>query len=338
MVQRNVSADENAPTRMRHVQTSSDVQSLTKSNVMTPTNKANTNPPSTILLIGESGAGKSSLLVLIANFLAGNDVDHYKFTIVEHYAIAQGGPNNESRTHSARLYELRSKNGEVVSPGVFVNVLRLCNPLPKLRIIDTPGLTDTRGRQHDGLDAESITAQIREHIDSITAVLVVANGTIPGVSVGTTDALSSLSVLLPNIPANKIALVLTNLPNRLYQNFSDSISTLPDVLRDAPQFLLSNPVALQKRYLGLLGDPNTESRRAGMRRMVKASEQAALEVLVELFDWLGVERPPTIETISLGEKARNVVDRVIDFLAQRMEPLRKFGETMREGIKRTFIG
>ena len=106
-------------------------------------------------------------------------------------------------------------------------------------------------------------------------------------TIGTSYALSALSALLPETLANSIALVLTNLSGPLYQNFA-----VPDVLKVAPQFSFNNPVALQKKYLTLTDTPatrdkRTEIRKKKMRKMVKADEQQALEMLVGLFDWLG---------------------------------------------------
>ena len=98
--------------------------------------------------------------------------------------------------------------------------------------------------------------------------------------------------------ANNLAFVLTNVPDPLYQNFSGD--TLPDVLKDAPQFLLDNPIALQRKYLKLKGDIKTKSKRAEMSKTVKAGEEKALEMLVDLFDWLdGLERQLITESMSL---------------------------------------
>ena len=92
---------------------SSDVESLKKGVINTSKNRA----PHTILLIGGTGVGKSSVVELIANVLAGNDIDHYN---LEHLdpTDEQGGSSNQSRTKSAHLYELTSKNGIVVSAGI----------------------------------------------------------------------------------------------------------------------------------------------------------------------------------------------------------------------------
>jgi predicted GTPase len=95
---------------------SSDVDSLKKGIIKTSKNKVNT--PYTILLVGETGVGKSSVLEFIANTLIGKDADHYDFQILDH-TNEQSGSDNQSQTNSARLYELRSKNGIVVSVNVF---------------------------------------------------------------------------------------------------------------------------------------------------------------------------------------------------------------------------
>ena len=72
----------------------------------------------TILLVGETGVGKSSVIELIANALAGNDIDHYDSAILDH-TNQKGGSNNQSQTSLARFYEFTSKNGIVVSGDVL---------------------------------------------------------------------------------------------------------------------------------------------------------------------------------------------------------------------------
>ena len=89
----------------------SDVESIKRAIVKTSKNEAQA--PYTILLVGETGVGKSSVLKFIANVFAGNDIDSYNFDILDH-TNEQGGPNNQSQTNSARLYEVTSKNGMVV--------------------------------------------------------------------------------------------------------------------------------------------------------------------------------------------------------------------------------
>jgi len=59
-------------------------------------------------------------LEYIANVLIGRDIDHYDFDILDH-TNEQGGTDNQSQTNSARLYELESNNGVIVSTSVSVD-------------------------------------------------------------------------------------------------------------------------------------------------------------------------------------------------------------------------
>ena len=145
-------------------------------------------------------------------------------------------------------------------------------------------MAHTRDGQQDELHKQSIERQIKNHIDSINAVLVLVNGTVPRVTVGTDYVLSTLSAIFPKSLANNIAFLLTNTSNSLFQNFS--ADTLPEVFKHAPQFLLNNPIALQRRYLELKDAPNMMGQAHIFRNTVKASEQAALEMLGDFSVWL----------------------------------------------------
>jgi len=262
----------------------SDLGSLRKGIIKISRNKAN--KPYTILLVGETGVGKSSILEFIANTLIGNDIDHYDFQILDHTS-EQSGSDNQSQTNSARMYELSSKNGIVVSVNVFSWVGITSS---KVRILDTPGLADTRGLQQDGLHKQSIATQIQDHIDSVTAVLILANGTVRA-TVGPDYA------LFPKSLASNTAFVFTNVLSPLSWNFSGD--TIPSGFKDAPYFFLNNPVALQKKYLQLKDDPGMKEIKEDMRNAVISSEKKALGTLVELFDWLdGLEPQPTMTMCS----------------------------------------
>ena len=176
-------------------------------------------------------------------------------------------------------------------------------------MLDTPGLADTGDRRQDKLYTRSITAQVEKYIDSITAVIILANGTVPRITVGTDDALSFLSTISPKIPVRNMCSILTNLPSPLSQNLHGG------AFLDIPaQFVLDNPVALQKKYLKLKDDPNMKKEGMDLRTMVKAGEQKALEMLVDLFDWLdGLDRPKARDTLAQQMKRllRKVIERGI---------------------------
>ena len=176
-------------------------------------------------------------------------------------------------------------------------------------------MADTRGIEQDERHKDSIASQIKKHIDSVTAVLILANGTVERITVGTDYALSTLSAIFPKTLANNIGFVFTNVPSPLAWNFSQD--TLPPALKESPQFLLDNPVALQKKYLKLKDNPNMRKVQKDMRNHLKAGEQKALEMLVLLFDWLDKCKPqPTMEIVYLYEMSQEIEATITDTLAQ----------------------
>ena len=107
-----------------------------------------------MLLVGETGVGKSSVLEFIANVLAGNDIDNYNFDFLDH-TNERGGPDNQSQTKSARLYEFTSKN-DIALRVVTCECGECAQRLPKVRILGVPGLVDTRSAQQDELHKQSV--------------------------------------------------------------------------------------------------------------------------------------------------------------------------------------
>ena len=91
---------------------SSDVESLRKGIIKTL--KHNAQAPYTILLVGETGTGKSTFIEFLDNVLNGKDVDRYEFKTLD-YKNEQGGSGGQSQTNLARIYVLSSKNGISVS-------------------------------------------------------------------------------------------------------------------------------------------------------------------------------------------------------------------------------
>jgi len=155
-------------------------------------------------------------------------------------------------------------------------------------------LADTRGPRQDKLHKKNIATQIQTRIDFVTAVLILANGTVRA-TVGTDNALSILSAIFPKPLASNTAFVFTNVLSPLSWNFSGD--TIPSGFKNAPLFFLNNPVALQKKYLQLKDDPRMKEIKEDMRNAVISSEKKALGTLVELFDWLDGLEPQAIEGI-----------------------------------------
>lgn len=195
----------------------------------------------------------------------------------------------------------------------------------KVHILDAPGFADTRGIHRDELHKRSIAAQIQEHIASVNAILILANGAIPRITASTDYTIAVLSALFPKALINNIAFLFSNTSTHLSLNFSQD--AIPPLLRDAPQFFLDNPIALQKKYLELKDDPSKKKARKETRKVVMGAEQKALEMLVGLFDWLdGLEPQPTTEIVALYEKSQTIEAKITNTLAQMDQTAARMAE------------
>ena len=196
-------------------------------------------------------------------------------------------------------------------------------------------MADTRGFHQDAFHKKSITIEIQNHLNVVSAVLILANGSIPRISVSMDYVLSTLPALFPKSLASNIAFLFSNVPNRISLNFPDD--AIPEALKHAPRFLLDNLIALQKQYLKQRGHMNKREAKQ-TRELVKRTEQDALKMLVEIFDWLGgLEPQPTTEIIALYEKSQDIESKITSTLAQmgqaaiKMAEIKKLMENLRNG-------
>ena len=141
-------------------------------------------------------------------------------------------------------------------------------------------------------------------------------------------ALSALSALFPKTLAKNVAFLFTNSSTYLSLNFAQD--AIPEILQDAPQFLLDNPIALQKKFLEFKDDPNKKKLRKEMQKEVKNAEQRALEMLADLFDWLdGLEPQPTTDIVALYKKSRSIESKITNAPTQMDQ-----ASTQMAGIKK----
>ncbi|KAJ7247818.1 hypothetical protein C8J57DRAFT_1359008 [Mycena rebaudengoi] len=263
----------------------------------------------TILLVGETGTGKSSLLAFIANVLAGKSLSKCGFATLDR-DNERGVSQKESQTKYAKLYEFTSRNDI------------------KVNILDTPGLADTRGIQQDELHKKGIATEIKEHVTAVDAVLILANGTLPRLSVSTEYALTTLSSIFPKSLADNISFVFTMCSNPLSINFTDD--AVPPSLETAPQFHIDNPLSLRHKYLQMKANGQYKRQLRAASDHVIASEAAALQTMVRFFDWLDDLKPqPTTDILTLFNKSQTIQQQISDTVSQMAQAQDKSEEIKR---------
>ncbi|GJE97664.1 hypothetical protein PsYK624_138850 [Phanerochaete sordida] len=267
----------------------------------------------TVLLVGETGVGKTSFLSLLANILAGHKPDEY--VDLNDPENEQVGSPQHSQTKAAKVYELTTKNGIL------------------LRILDTPGLSDMRGIEQDELHKKDIAQKIISSIHTVDAILILANGTNPRLGFATSYALTTLASIFPRTLAKNIGIVFTNVMSPLSWNIDEV--RVPEELRAARQFLLDNPAALQKNLVRLSRKEGiSPAQVAKMHEVVAEREQVALDMLAELFDWLGTLAPkPTKDIIALYEQTQAIEQSTTNALARMQassEHQRKLQQVLEE--------
>jgi len=144
---------------------------------VSPTSSSPTAESINILLLGETGVGKSTFINAIANYLSFNTIDKAQsdkpivaipvsFHLGEHLVKFDdnGNSNNEDFNHPGQSVTQHCK-----SYVVHLNP----NDKRKLRIIDTPGFGDTRGLEQDDLNMQHILEYIKRlpHLNAICILL-----------------------------------------------------------------------------------------------------------------------------------------------------------------------
>ncbi|KIK53796.1 hypothetical protein GYMLUDRAFT_178498 [Collybiopsis luxurians FD-317 M1] len=224
-------------------------------------------PVINLILIGETGVGKTSMLNLLANVCAGIELNEFEETHLT--ANEQGGSQAGSQTNAPCFYSIPCANGNTVN------------------ILDTPGLADTRGIDKDNEHKQAIANAIEANFEIIDAVLILANGTIPRLGNATEYALTVISGMFPYSIIENIAFVFTMVTDPLSFNFEKS-SLQPEALQSASMWSINNPLAQWKKYQEKLKNKEEydEDILQDMEDSVRSSYKKTLKTLGQIFQFL----------------------------------------------------
>lgn len=153
-----------------------------------------------VLIIGETGSGKSTFINYLTNYFHNGTLDNLKVAIpCEAHPVV-----TESFTHSEHEIgdSTKSKTDEchqylfTGSEGCFA-------------FLDTPGLSDTRGVEQDSINIKKITTAV-EQLGGLTCVIIVVNGAACRLTLNLQNVIILLRGNLPDVVMDNVIVVLTN--------------------------------------------------------------------------------------------------------------------------------
>ncbi|KXJ81921.1 hypothetical protein RP20_CCG016927 [Aedes albopictus] len=152
-----------------------------------------------IMLLGETGSGKSTLINYLTNYFHNGTLDNLKIAIpTKHYVTTEDLKHHEdnvqdaskSKTRACAVYNFRKHDT------IF-------------NFIDTPGLSDTEGVVQDDFNIQQIMGAA-EQSGLLTAIVLVINGTQTRATVTLRNTLCLMKRSIPDVLLQNLVVVLTN--------------------------------------------------------------------------------------------------------------------------------
>ncbi|GAB1523842.1 hypothetical protein RhiTH_006992 [Rhizoctonia solani] len=241
----------------------------------------------TILLIGETGSGKTSFMSLLLNLFEGNGPFELKDKHVDE--DQSGLDKSKSQTTWARIYTFTTSDGH------------------KIEIIDTPGLADTRGMDEDKRHKERIHGVIQELATEIDSVMIIANGTIERLSIAMDYTMNTLATWFPRSILPNIGILFTNV-SAAGAGLNFQAESLPSEFQKVDYWYLNNPLSLLKNYAHRKETGRfARNQEAAQRSGIESTYHETLSTLNDWLEWLDERKAiPTSAIIDLYQKSSHI--------------------------------
>uniref|UniRef100_A0A3Q3LV82 Uncharacterized LOC113124208 n=2 Tax=Mastacembelus armatus TaxID=205130 RepID=A0A3Q3LV82_9TELE len=279
----------------------------------------------TILLVGETGAGKSTLINSLFNYTIGVKFDHnIWFEIVE----KENRRQTESQTSDVIVYEIFGFEGET---------------LPySLTIIDTPGYGDTRGIEHDVTISQRLLDLFcsEEGVHELNAVGLVMKATDNRLSDRLSYVFNSVTSLFGKDQENKIVALITHCDGRKPQN---PLQALEDAKIKCVRNEKNQPVHFV--FNNCQNEERTEEDDSGLETTWRVTDRG-MDQFTKFVEQCGPQRvTKTVEVLNsrirLTACIQNLQDRIKSIelkqteIKQTQEALKKHEEEMKKNKKFT---
>ncbi|OWA53991.1 hypothetical protein BV898_18414 [Hypsibius exemplaris] len=182
-----------------------------------------------IFLIGETGAGKSTLVNYLVNG-PNADLNNLKVAV----------PNRFYETTGNYMDHERNRADQTKSQTVGCTTYSFMGENAcRYHVIDTPGLSDTRNDADPHQDDKNIDLilQAAEEAGNLSAIIVVINGTVPRFNASVKNAIERMRGNIPDALLQNIMILLTNC-SRIGANFD--VEVLPWRITENNVFAMNN--------------------------------------------------------------------------------------------------
>ncbi|KXJ76723.1 hypothetical protein RP20_CCG008988 [Aedes albopictus] len=152
-----------------------------------------------VILFGETGSGKSTLINYLTNYFHNGTLENLKIAIpTKHYEATEGLQHYEDNVQDSSLGKTRA-----------CTVYNFSKEDTTFNFIDTPGVSDTKGAAQDDFNIQQIMG-VAEQSGVLTAIILVINGTQTRATVTLRNTLSLLRSSIPDVFQQNLVVVLTN--------------------------------------------------------------------------------------------------------------------------------
>ena len=255
-----------------------------------------------MLLIGETGSGKTSFLNLICNcgmiqalHVGFGDVDAFsqlrQFNAVE---LENAVSNQmESKTSGAKLYNVE-----------------LCGI--KMGVVDTPGFGDSRGIEEDKRNVAKIIDALKEE-DYLNCVCLIINGRQSRMSATLRYVLTEITAILPKEIVSNVIVVFTNTADGLDLNFDlNALETFfGKEIENSRMFCIENPYCRLDKAKKQTGKLPAEKIVRSLQKSFDETNEVLKEMSTTVKDFHQVH---TARFTTLYEKKQEIEAKVLSLL------------------------